>query len=267
MYVLKFQQIHQCKKSNKFECKMCGEKQSIKRHYGIGSGKDCRLHVQRLNSLRGDKEANTLVLSDYDDEEFEDVNEEHYVFKSGNTREKINGPKAPKQSKWSTFVDDTKENDEEAIEKPMFLGDQEVMLELPRKKQNRKVKVNTKTSDEIEENSAITMNTLNSFDSNIITTRTMVESNNKGHNELEYNFLPIEHSNNIGCSNIHRNKKENSQSQDIIKPISKSSKWAQYVETTDINETCGSEKVSETISTDNLFSLCEDSDLDNVLDI
>ncbi|XP_069676650.1 uncharacterized protein [Periplaneta americana] len=44
-------QVHIVKKSNKWECKICGEKQSIKKVYGRGSGKDCRLHVQKLNEM------------------------------------------------------------------------------------------------------------------------------------------------------------------------------------------------------------------------
>jgi hypothetical protein len=30
---------------------MCGEKKYIKKIYGTGSGRDCRLHVQRLNEM------------------------------------------------------------------------------------------------------------------------------------------------------------------------------------------------------------------------
>ncbi|KAF4521467.1 hypothetical protein B566_EDAN001764, partial [Ephemera danica] len=44
-------QVHFVKKSNKWQCKMCNEKQSLKKVYGVGTGKDCRLHVQKLNSL------------------------------------------------------------------------------------------------------------------------------------------------------------------------------------------------------------------------
>ncbi|MPC64744.1 UPF0544 protein C5orf45 [Portunus trituberculatus] len=42
-------QSHQVRKDKKFVCKMCGERQS---EYGRGSGKDCRVHVQKLNTLR-----------------------------------------------------------------------------------------------------------------------------------------------------------------------------------------------------------------------
>ncbi|XP_032952094.1 MRN complex-interacting protein isoform X3 [Rhinolophus ferrumequinum] len=41
------------KKSLKWTCKACGEKQSFLRAYGEGSGADCRRHVQKLNLLQG----------------------------------------------------------------------------------------------------------------------------------------------------------------------------------------------------------------------
>ncbi|XP_012886319.1 PREDICTED: UPF0544 protein C5orf45 homolog [Dipodomys ordii] len=46
-------QAHQVKKSLKWTCKACGEKQSFLRTYGEGSGADCRRHVQKLNLLQG----------------------------------------------------------------------------------------------------------------------------------------------------------------------------------------------------------------------
>ncbi|MCI4379752.1 hypothetical protein PGIGA_G00231850 [Pangasianodon gigas] len=47
-------QVQQVKKSKKWSCKMCGEKQSLIKEYGRGTGADCRRHVQKLNSLRGE---------------------------------------------------------------------------------------------------------------------------------------------------------------------------------------------------------------------
>ncbi|KAI9551377.1 UPF0544 protein C5orf45-like protein [Daphnia sinensis] len=47
-------QVHILKKSsNKWTCKMCGEKQSVNKVFGQGSAKDCREHVQKLNLLKG----------------------------------------------------------------------------------------------------------------------------------------------------------------------------------------------------------------------
>ncbi|KAH3748754.1 uncharacterized protein LOC127847782 [Dreissena polymorpha] len=47
-------QVHQVKKALKWACKMCGEKQSIKKVYGGGTGAECRHHVQKLNTMRGE---------------------------------------------------------------------------------------------------------------------------------------------------------------------------------------------------------------------
>ncbi|ESO85983.1 hypothetical protein LOTGIDRAFT_69762, partial [Lottia gigantea] len=47
-------QVQQVKKVLKWSCKLCGEKQSVLRVYGRGSGADCRKHVQNLNTLRGE---------------------------------------------------------------------------------------------------------------------------------------------------------------------------------------------------------------------
>ncbi|KAG8579452.1 hypothetical protein GDO81_010896 [Engystomops pustulosus] len=49
-------QVHQVKKSKKWSCKLCGEKQSLLKVYGQGSGADCRHHVQKLNLLQGQVE-------------------------------------------------------------------------------------------------------------------------------------------------------------------------------------------------------------------
>ncbi|TDG95851.1 hypothetical protein EPR50_G00244600 [Perca flavescens] len=46
-------QVHQVKKVNRWSCKLCGEKQSLKKEFGRGSGADCRRHVQKLNAMRG----------------------------------------------------------------------------------------------------------------------------------------------------------------------------------------------------------------------
>ncbi|XP_057379198.1 MRN complex-interacting protein-like [Daphnia carinata] len=53
-YSCNMYQVHVVKKnSNKWTCKMCGEKQSVNKVFGQGSAKDCREHVQRLNLLKG----------------------------------------------------------------------------------------------------------------------------------------------------------------------------------------------------------------------
>ncbi|XP_054163398.1 uncharacterized protein LOC128961211 [Oppia nitens] len=44
-------QIQQSKKSIKWLCKVCDQKQSVKQFYGRGSARECRLTVQSLNSV------------------------------------------------------------------------------------------------------------------------------------------------------------------------------------------------------------------------
>lgn len=46
------------KKVPKWNCKVCGEKQSRKKVYGQGKAIDCRKHVQKLNMMRGHIETN-----------------------------------------------------------------------------------------------------------------------------------------------------------------------------------------------------------------
>uniref|UniRef100_A0AAQ5YJE5 MRN complex-interacting protein N-terminal domain-containing protein n=1 Tax=Amphiprion ocellaris TaxID=80972 RepID=A0AAQ5YJE5_AMPOC len=53
--------VCQVKKVNRWSCKLCGEKQSLLKEYGRGSGADCRRHVQKLNlilSTGGRRETN-----------------------------------------------------------------------------------------------------------------------------------------------------------------------------------------------------------------
>ncbi|XP_051514065.1 MRN complex-interacting protein isoform X2 [Myxocyprinus asiaticus] len=64
-------QVQQVKKSNKWACTVCGEKQSVIKEYGRGRAVDCRKHVQKLNSMRGELlEVNSeSVLSKWEQEE------------------------------------------------------------------------------------------------------------------------------------------------------------------------------------------------------
>uniref|UniRef100_A0AAY5ER06 MRN complex-interacting protein N-terminal domain-containing protein n=1 Tax=Electrophorus electricus TaxID=8005 RepID=A0AAY5ER06_ELEEL len=58
------------KKSKKWSCKMCGEKQSLIKEYGRGTGADCRRHVQKLNLLH---QMDSRPRDDEDNEEDENV--------------------------------------------------------------------------------------------------------------------------------------------------------------------------------------------------
>lgn len=118
-------QVHQTKKSNKWECKLCGEKQSIKRHYGIGTGKECRLQVQKLNTVRGEVEEMDAIakLNESSDEELL-AEDKSSVLDKKQTNLK---------SKWSEFVDNT-ESSKEPKQELMCFGNAEVVLDIPAKR-------------------------------------------------------------------------------------------------------------------------------------
>ncbi|KAJ8983346.1 hypothetical protein NQ317_003151 [Molorchus minor] len=59
-------QVDIVKKVLKWSCKMCGEKQSVKKIFAKGSGKDCRLHVQELNTMRIKAEGEVPKKASYD---------------------------------------------------------------------------------------------------------------------------------------------------------------------------------------------------------
>lgn len=128
-----FLQVHQTKKSNKWECKLCGEKQSIKRHYELGTGKECRLHVQKLNGIRGEidelNESIELTKNDEDDEELEDSSP-HIKLQASDERKTSN------ESKWSNFIEETECPTSEENES-MYLGNTEVVLEVPVRKRKK----------------------------------------------------------------------------------------------------------------------------------
>ncbi|XP_009465138.1 PREDICTED: UPF0544 protein C5orf45 homolog [Nipponia nippon] len=49
-------QVQQAKRSGKWSCSVCGQRQAVQKIYGQGSGLDCRHHVQKLNLLQGEAE-------------------------------------------------------------------------------------------------------------------------------------------------------------------------------------------------------------------
>uniref|UniRef100_A0A2K5IMQ8 MRN complex-interacting protein N-terminal domain-containing protein n=1 Tax=Colobus angolensis palliatus TaxID=336983 RepID=A0A2K5IMQ8_COLAP len=94
-------QAHQVKKSVKWTCKACGEKQSFLRAYGEGSGADCRRHVQKLNLLQG--QVSELPLRSL--EETVSAGEEENVGhqQAGNVKqqEKLQ----PSESRWLKYLE------------------------------------------------------------------------------------------------------------------------------------------------------------------
>ncbi|XP_062856935.1 MRN complex-interacting protein [Trichomycterus rosablanca] len=111
-------QVQQVKKSKKWSCKMCGEKQSLMKEYGRGTGADCRRHVQKLNSLRGDLQEveNEKAWTQWENEDVcgddEDTGEDVQTCEQKGEAQVV--------SRWSKFVDQTnscpKDEDEEEEE-------------------------------------------------------------------------------------------------------------------------------------------------------
>lgn len=110
-------QAHIVKKSKKWECKMCGTKQSLKRNYGKGSGKDCRAQVMKLNELRMQQnEPDSVENMDEDEDEaistsFDNFNES---FEPAPKAKELMKPQL--KSKWSEFLDKIEESNEDEPE-------------------------------------------------------------------------------------------------------------------------------------------------------
>lgn len=82
------------KKAPKWTCKLCGEKQSLKKVFCQGSGKECRLQVQRLNELKASTEQNHSSV---------DVN----PLDGRRLSDELDPPDEIKtQTNWSEFVDE-----------------------------------------------------------------------------------------------------------------------------------------------------------------
>ncbi|KAK3749581.1 hypothetical protein QZH41_019716 [Actinostola sp. cb2023] len=87
-------QVHLVKKAKQWACKVCGEKQSLKKIHGQGNAPDCRKHVQKLNRMQGEYEQMKGEKA-ADGEQECSVTEEEDVH---------NTVQAPVQSKWEKFV-------------------------------------------------------------------------------------------------------------------------------------------------------------------
>ena len=93
----------QVNKSKKWACKVCGEKQSVKRVYAQGSGQDCRKHVQKLNMRSGDLQmTKSLTLLNGSNENSVAENSSC----SSEDRRHVAKPSLDlKESKWNKFMD------------------------------------------------------------------------------------------------------------------------------------------------------------------
>lgn len=94
-------QAHQVKKSLKWTCKACGEKQSFVRAYGEGSGADCRRHVQKLNLLQGQVSELSLRSVEEAVNGSEEENAGPLQAEAGSQQ----APSKPLESRWLKYLD------------------------------------------------------------------------------------------------------------------------------------------------------------------
>ncbi|XP_066267191.1 MRN complex-interacting protein-like isoform X2 [Branchiostoma lanceolatum] len=90
-------QVHQVKKSKKWNCKLCGAKQSVRKEYGRGTGADCRRHVQKLNMMRGTLDSAPPACED-SEEEWQESTEDATAAQYDYTDDGL------QHSKWEKFV-------------------------------------------------------------------------------------------------------------------------------------------------------------------
>ncbi|XP_078614148.1 uncharacterized protein LOC144883464 [Branchiostoma floridae x Branchiostoma japonicum] len=127
-------QVHQVKKSNKWNCKLCGAKQSVRKEYGRGSGADCRRHVQKLNMLRATIDSAPSTCEDTDvseqDPEWQQDTEDA-------TAPQCSYPDhGQKSSKWEKFVaasDKSDDKDPSDPEDTQFTTDKNTFQQKKRK--------------------------------------------------------------------------------------------------------------------------------------
>lgn len=90
----KMYQVHMIKQAKKWKCKVCNHKQILKQVFFRGSGKDCRVCVQKLNLLK--------TQEDQTNEYFHDdssVNDNYCAnFSNQTNSEKV-------ENKWSKYLD------------------------------------------------------------------------------------------------------------------------------------------------------------------
>ncbi|XP_046394182.1 MRN complex-interacting protein [Ischnura elegans] len=104
-------QVQIKKKSNRWSCKLCGEKQSFMQIYGEGSSKDCRIHVQRLNSLRAAQEA-AVRAEQEDANDSEDIEANSSLECTEGDASGNASSTSKSTSKWSSYLENDAENSE-----------------------------------------------------------------------------------------------------------------------------------------------------------
>ncbi|CAE1172803.1 unnamed protein product [Acanthosepion pharaonis] len=94
------------KKSKKWACKVCGEKQSLIKIYGQGTGAECRQHVQKLNLLQQDMDEKDYQM--IINQDFLDISEEtdcpNFTSEANRDMKWPQHSESSSSSKWSKFL-------------------------------------------------------------------------------------------------------------------------------------------------------------------
>ncbi|XP_059158247.1 uncharacterized protein LOC131942402 isoform X2 [Physella acuta] len=95
--------VLQVTKTTKWQCKVCGQKQSTIKVYAHGTGADCRKYVQKLNTVRGqiDEVSGEKSLEGASSQSV--TLDAHSIGTSSNCKPQVDKAK----SKWSVFLDES----------------------------------------------------------------------------------------------------------------------------------------------------------------
>lgn len=103
------------KKANRWVCKLCGEKQTLRKDFGQGSGEKCRIHAQQLNLARRDAESNEMPMMAHDETNQNELPNSGCHQTNSDTGESFENSTQQNQgcSKWNLLLDeDYDENDD-----------------------------------------------------------------------------------------------------------------------------------------------------------
>ncbi|XP_009890927.1 PREDICTED: UPF0544 protein C5orf45 homolog [Charadrius vociferus] len=100
------------KRSGKWSCSVCGQRQAGQKIYGQGSGLDCRRHVQKLNLLQGEAEEAIGWTSRYVEESVNDNKNTAAQREDGSVQQDGRA----EVSRWSKYLDKDSEDQEDGEE-------------------------------------------------------------------------------------------------------------------------------------------------------
>ncbi|KAM6380191.1 MRN complex-interacting protein isoform 2-T2 [Pluvialis apricaria] len=125
-------QVQQAKRSGKWSCSVCGQRQAVQKVYGQGSGLDCRRHVQKLNLLQGEAEEAIGWTSRYVEESVNDNKNTAAQCEDSSVQQEGR----PEVSRWSKYLDKDSEDGEEeeaGTERQQFCSRRKNTMEEQRK--------------------------------------------------------------------------------------------------------------------------------------